>query len=260
MNRVVKKPGPGRPHWVGGLWVLIPAGMLIACSALKPPATPTAPADSSSQSRPYRVKGQWYYPRPDSHGFRETGYASWYGRPFHGRKTSNGETYNMYRISAAHKTLPFNTRVRVRNLENGRELDVRINDRGPFVRGRIIDLSYAAARRLGLIGPGVARVEIIALGTLDSKASTAASPVYRPVDYNTGIFSFQVGAFRLQDNAEKLRNRLQNSYENAHIVRYDSGQEIYYRVRVGRYRTLQEARRGEAKLIAEGFEPIIVAD
>lgn len=242
--------------------IALAVALLTACSVLKPPeAPPPAPSPSpSSQPRPYKVMGQWYHPRASAHGFRETGYASWYGRPFHGRKTSNGETYDMYRISAAHKTLPFNTVVRVRNLENGTELDVRINDRGPFVRGRIIDLSYAAARKLGVVGPGTARVEIVALGTLDREASQAGAPVFRAADYNTGVFSFQVGAFRQKDNAEKLRNRLQTRYDNAHIVPYDSGPDTYYRVRVGRYRTLADARKWESRLIEEGFEPFIVAD
>jgi len=242
------------------VWMAAAVSLLTACSLLQPPETPPPTSTTAPPPRPYKVMGKWYHPRADSHGYREVGYASWYGKPFHGRKTSNGETYDMYLVSAAHKTLPFNTVVRVRNLENGRKLDVRINDRGPFVRGRIIDLSYGAARRLGLVDAGVARVEIVALGTLDPKASTAASPVYRPVDYSSGVFSFQVGAFRLPDNAERLRDRLQDRYENAHIVRHDTGREIFYRVRVGRYRTLEEARRGEDRLIAEGFEPFIVAD
>lgn len=241
-------------------WMAAAVALLAGCSALKPPEATPPSAPAPSQPRPYKVMGQWYYPRSDAHDFREVGYASWYGEPFHGRKTSNGETYDMYRVSAAHKTLPFDTVVRVRNLDNGRELKVRINDRGPFIRGRIIDLSYAAARQIGLVGPGTARVEIVALGTLDTAASTAASPVYRPVDYNAGRFSYQVGAFRRQDNAERLRDRLQGRYDSARIVRYDSGRGIYYRVRVGRYQTLEAARRGEAKLIAEGFEPFIVAD
>lgn len=251
-----RKPGRCLPV----IWIAA-AVLLTACSAFRPPqAPPPSEALSSSKSRPYKVMGQWYYPRSDARGFRETGYASWYGKPFHGRKTANGETYDMYRVSAAHKTLPFNTVVRVRNLQNGAELDVRINDRGPFVRGRIIDLSYAAARKIGIVGPGTARVEIVALGMPDPAVSTAESRVYRPVDYRRGPFTFQVGAFQQKDNAEKLRNRLQARYPNAHIVKYDSGQAVYYRVRVGRFQTLEDAREGESRLIAEGFEPFIVAD
>jgi rare lipoprotein A len=167
----------------------------------------------------------------------------------------------MYSISAAHKTLPFNTVVRVHNLENGRQLDVRINDRGPFVRERIIDLSYAAADRLGIVDQWTARVEVVALGVVDGPHATELknSPP-KDVDYNRGRFTFQVGAFRDRQNAEKLRQKLDQTYNNAHISVYDSSQGTFYRVRVGVFKTLDEARQGEAVLIRDGYEPIIVAD
>ena len=98
------------------------------------------PKKPAGYPKPYKVFGKWYQPLPDSKGFRQRGIASWYGKDFHGKKTSNGETYDMYAMTAAHKTLPLGTYVRVHNLENNRTLEVRINDRGPFVRGRIIDL------------------------------------------------------------------------------------------------------------------------
>jgi rare lipoprotein A len=112
--------------------------------------------------KPYKISGKWYQPLPYARGYRERGLASWYGKKFHGRKTANGETYNMYGISAAHKTLPLGTYVTVKNLDNGKTLVVRINDRGPFVKGRIIDLSYGAAKKLGVVGPGTARVDVLA--------------------------------------------------------------------------------------------------
>ena len=113
--------------------------------------------------RPYVVKGVTYVPIPSAKGYRERGVAFWYGEPFHGRHTSNGEIYNMYGDTAAHKTLPMETILLVRNLDNGRSSVVRINDRGPFVRERIIDLSYTKARELGVVAKGTARVEIVAL-------------------------------------------------------------------------------------------------
>jgi rare lipoprotein A len=203
----------------------------------------------------------WYYPRADAEGFRQSGLASWYGRPFHGRKTANGETYDMHGVSAAHKTLPFNTVVMVRNLDNGRNLRVRINDRGPFVRKRIIDLSYGAARRIGLVGPGTARVEIIALGIADTKdgALTSLRP-HAPANYDSGNFTFQVGAFRDRSNAERLRLKLERSYKNARISTFDTGDGLFFRVRVGQFASLAEAREGEEVLIRDGYPAFVVAE
>ena len=115
-------------------------------------------------SKPYTVRGKTYYPLKSAHGFVEEGVASWYGPGFHGKKTASGERFNQYNISAAHKILPLGTEVRVTNLENHRSLILRINDRGPFVDDRVIDLSRGAAQRLGVIGKGTARVRIQSLG------------------------------------------------------------------------------------------------
>ncbi|WP_169569129.1 septal ring lytic transglycosylase RlpA family protein [Sneathiella limimaris] len=117
--------------------------------------------------KPYKIDGIWYYPKVQPN-YNETGIASWYGDPFHGRKTANGETYDMNQLTAAHKTLPMPTDVRVTNLENGRSLVVTINDRGPFVHGRIIDLSRRSAQLLGIIQKGTAKVRVEALGAEDS--------------------------------------------------------------------------------------------
>lgn len=114
---------------------------------------------------PYKIMGKWYYPRSSSEGYREKGIASWYGRDFHGKPTANGEKYNMYDITAAHPTLPIPTYVRVTNLDNGKSLIVRVNDRGPFLRGRVIDLSYRSAQLLGFQEKGVTPVLLEALPT-----------------------------------------------------------------------------------------------
>ena len=252
-----------RDYHLKGLIYLSISGLIIflfisGCSTVRTSSTPDSVPPSP---KPYKVHGKWYQPQSHAYGFRQKGIASWYGEKFHGRKTSNGEVYNMYGISAAHKTLPFNTVVTVRNLDNGETLDVRINDRGPFVRGRIIDLSYGAAKEIGLVGPGTARVEIEALGAVKGPAdSLQEERTYTPVDYNSGIFTFQVGAFRERNNAEKLRAKLDRTYKNAHITTYDSVDGTYYRVRVGYFTNLEEARKGEAVLIREGYDPIIVAD
>jgi len=137
-------------------------------------------------------------------GHTETGLASWYGHPYHGRAAANGEIYDMEKMTAAHRTLPFNTWVRVYDLDNNKTTDVRIIDRGPFVEGRIIDLSHAAANEIALIGPGVARVRIEVI-----RAPENAAP---------GLFAIQVGAFRVRANAEQLRRRMESQYGVARVI------------------------------------------
>ncbi len=223
--------------------------MLPASCATRPYApAPPPPKAPPGYPKPYKVFGKWYQPLPDAKGYREFGRASWYGKDFHGKKTSSGEIYDMYAMTAAHKTLPLGTRVRVRNIENGRRIEVRINDRGPFVRGRIIDLSYTGAQKLGLVGPGTAAVEVVALATpIESNQPRAA------VDLYSGNFTFQVGAFGVRANAERLKNELSRSYPNVHIVPFDRGDRVLYRVRLGRAVSLQEAADYEAHLIQNGF-------
>jgi rare lipoprotein A len=217
------------------------------CATSKP-----APQQPAGYPKPYKVFGKWYQPLPDSKGFRQHGIASWYGQDFHGKKTSNGEIYDMYAMTAAHKTLPLGTYVRVHNFENNRDLEVRINDRGPFVRGRIIDLSYTAAKELGLVGPGTANVEIVALGT-PAAIDGGTGRTFVQGDYYSGNFTFQVGAFANRENAEKLKRKLDEQYKNAHITLYDRGDKIFYRVRVGAFKTLEDAVLNEAILIQNGY-------
>ncbi|MGD8292537.1 MAG: septal ring lytic transglycosylase RlpA family protein [Desulfobacterales bacterium] len=232
-------------RWIPLIVVLIL--MICGCASNEPP-----PSRPVGHPKPYKVFGKWYQPLPDSEGFRQQGIASWYGKDFHGKKTSNGEIYDMYAMTAAHKTLPLGTYVRVRNLENNRELEVRVNDRGPFVRGRIIDLSYAAANELGLVGPGTAKVEIFALGT-PSSTDSGADRTFVQNDYFSGNFTFQVGAFVNRENAERLKRKLDEQYKNAHITVYDRGDQVFYRVRVGTFRTLEDAVVNETVLIQNGY-------
>ena len=229
------------------------------CASNTPTYEPPPPG-KLGHPKPYKVMGKWYQPLPDSKGFRQRGRASWYGRDFHGKKTSNGEIYNMYAMTAAHKTLPLGTWVRVDNLENGRTVVVRINDRGPFVRGRIIDLSYTAAKEIGIVGPGTARVEVVALGKRTAASGSSAS-AYKAGEYYSGNFTFQVGAFLSRENAERERRRLAQRYKNAHISVYDRGDKIFYRVRVGRFKTLEAAVEQEKILIQDGYtDAILVAE
>jgi rare lipoprotein A len=209
---------------------------------------------TAATQKPYRIKGVKYSPVANATGFVQTGKASWYGKKFHGRKTSNGETYNMYAMTAAHKTLPMNTWVKVHNLENNKTIVVRINDRGPFVRGRIIDLTYTGARRLGIVGPGTAKVRVTALGQATSYSKKTHNPVaFKAVDYYKGNFTVQVGAFKVKANAENYRYKLSKVYKNAHIVAYTDERGTFYRVRIGGFTNLKSAERFSEKLQDQGF-------
>lgn len=186
-------------------------------------------------------------PAPNSamRAYTEQGNASWYGIPFDGRRASNGEIYDMHKLTAAHRTLPFDTVVRVTNLSNGKSTVVRITDRGPFVDNRIIDLSMAAAQEIDSIGPGVVpvRLEILSPG----------------IDPASGFFTVQVGAFRDRGNAERLRERLNAEYSPIFIQPYDSPDGLYYRVRVGKVPGEDAAQHfGERLRDREGIKPIVV--
>jgi len=148
-----------------------------------PDAVPRAEPRAKSGNKPYQVYGVTYTPIPDASGHRERGVASWYGKKFHGRRTSSGEPYDMYAMSAAHKTLPIPCYVRVRNLENGRSAIVRVNDRGPFLNNRVIDLSYAAATKLGIAarGTGMVELEVVTAGDTATPSQIVAAPKVEPV-------------------------------------------------------------------------------
>ncbi len=243
------------------LWVGILALILVGCAPrLSYIPSPPGPKPPATQ-RPYTVNGKTYYPLPSSKGFVEEGLASWYGPGFHGRRTANGERYDMYQFTAAHKVLPMNTYVLVTNLENGRQTIVRINDRGPFVKGRIIDLSYAAARALGMHRQGVARVRLVALGE-GHEIKTARGPkiVFDKIpDLTRGRFYVQVGAFRSLKNARRFSRQLRRLYPRVEVVRYRrlDGQ-IFYRVQIFAATSYKAAKRFEAVLEAAGFSGAFV--
>lgn len=196
-------------------------------------AVPRVEPRSASGNPPfYEVFGRRYHVMPTSSGYTERGVASWYGEKFHGRRTSSGEPYDMYAMTAAHKTLPLPAYVRVTSLENGRSVVVRVNDRGPFVDNRLIDLSYAAAVKLGMIGAGTAMVQVEAIDPAKPRkeAKTAV-----PVAAGNRVF-VQAGAFRSRQNADALVRRIRSDAPGVPgvFVQEDSanGQPIY-RVRVG---------------------------
>ena len=165
----------------------------------------------------------------------EEGVASWYGPQFDGHRTSDGEIYDMNGFTAAHRTLPFGALVRVTNLSNGLQTEVRINDRGPFVANRIIDLSLSAAKAIQMVGTGTAMVRL--------EMISGSNP-------QTGFFGVQVGAFLVEENAEKFRDRLAERYSPVTVVPYDSPNGMYYRVRVGRVSSEDAARQLAAQLEA----------
>jgi len=197
----------------------------------------------SSSCAVLRKKPGIFYPI-----YKEKGIASWYGEDFHGRPTSSGEIYDMYGLTAAHKTLPFQTTVRVTNLKNGKSVDVRINDRGPFVEGRIIDLSYGAARVLDMVEAGIS---MVSLEVVDGG---------RDFEYRLkeGSFTVQVGAFLVRENAERLAHELDEKYGNAYITIYETNSKKFNRVRVGNFPTIEEAQKFAKKLEKKNFTSFIV--
>jgi rare lipoprotein A len=184
--------------------------------------------------------------KPPRIGSTETGIASWYGHPYHGRQAANGEIYDMEGMTAAHRTLPFETWVRVRNLSNDKTVDVRIQDRGPFVRGRIIDLSRAAARSIDLIGPGTAKV----------KLTVIAPPKEFVLQKQSEMFGVQVGAFRDRSRAEALAAQLE-SFGPVHIVLRAADPPVH-RVLVGREEGEEGAQVLAERLRAAGHAGFVV--
>ncbi len=233
--------------------------VMSACAAKK--MTVSNPVETESQNhaqkdkawqRPYTVNGRRYEPLPTHVGFVQTGIASWYGLDFHGKTTSSGERYDMNAMTAAHKTLPLGVYVKVHNEANGNETVVRINDRGPFVKGRIIDLSYAAARKLGVDVVGTAPVRIEALGYKVEGA--AGQDSYRaPENYDTGNYTVQVGSFMNYTNAQRLSAEMKRRYAYSEIRQTDINGSIFYRVYAGKYGSLKEAEAAQAMFESRGY-------
>jgi len=177
------------------------------------------------------------YRSPYAAGYVERGIASWYGEDFHGKPTSSGEIYNMYDLTAAHKLMPLGTVAKITNLDNDRSVVVKINDRGPFIDGRIIDLSYSAATEIGMMEKGLSRVEIKVLKWGKSLSD----------------FTVQVGSFAVEENALRLKEKLNQKYRDAHIITYETNDKKYYRVRVGSTKDIGKAERLAERLSEEGF-------
>ena len=281
--------------------VLFSACLLGACSTLQKDRAPEREIDISSipdavpqmeqrskygNPDSYKVNGQHYYVLDNSRGYFERGTASWYGKKFHGKRTSSGETYNMYAMTAAHRTLPLPTYARVTNLKNGRSVVVKINDRGPFHDNRLIDLSYVAAARLDMLHEGTAPVEVRAIdpyqvepaGEISVHAVTlktvkaAATPIQDelpprpelPDTEETRQYFVQMGAFSEQKNAEMLRSAVAESEQNGdvHILQSNTvNGSTLYKVRVGPLTTREEAIQLKDRLAAAGISgPHIVTE
>jgi len=204
----------------------------------------------------YQVNGKLYFVSPTSHGYKERGIASWYGTKFHGRRTSSGEIYDMYSMTAAHKTLPLPTYARITNLENGNSVVVKINDRGPFHENRLIDLSYVAASKLGVAATGTGLVEVQAL---DPGKPVAGSPTVSRKPSTSPSMYVQVGAFGSRFNADKLRERLRQLMDSKiRIQPTMAAGEAVYRVQVGPVASVEKTDALTAELSQCGFTDVHV--
>jgi peptidoglycan lytic transglycosylase len=195
----------------------------------------------------------------------QLGVASWYGPGFHGNRTANGEIYDQYELTAAHPSLPLGTRAVVTNLSNGRAVEVRINDRGPFVDGRAIDLSYAAARTIGMIGPGTARVRIDVLGKATTVIPPAPAPAAKLVppptrDLPTGSFTVEVASLSDPGRADHLRQVLSRRFPDAFVSPLAGSGGSYYRVRIGPYPLRNTAVARAERVTRLGYPAIIVEE
>ncbi len=222
------------------------------------------PHSKYGNPRSYRVNGHTYRVMKSSLGYRARGIASWYGKKFHGHRTASGEIYNMYAMTAAHKELPLPTWVRVTNLSTGRSVIVKVNDRGPFHANRIIDLSWAAAKKLGITASGTGMVEIEALDPRHYQTNMATANL-RQEQTGTPALQYhlylQAGAFISRDNAQRLQEKLQSALHMQNIRAIYNADKHMYRVRIGPLANVNEADRLAKQISERGLaQPHIVID
>jgi len=224
-----------------GTGLLLAVVLISACAGREVPPTPLvaiAPTPDPA-SAPVPLQEPVQEPVPN---YRETGMAAWYGKELHGKQTANGEVFDMYGLSAAHRTLPLGTVVHVTNLDNFKSITVRINDRGPFLKSRFLDLSYGAAKELGFVSEGTARVKI-----------ETVVAVRDPAQYTV-----QAAVFTEEENARLLKERLDAKFGVVSITSFETNLARFYRVRVGAYASEDRAEQVAGKLMLEGLEPIVV--
>ena len=270
MNRHTRKRR-GTFWLVAGL--LLSSGCFTACTTMQdklvsddapanprdvsnvPDAVPRAePLSRYGNPKSYEVYGKTYYTLPSSSGYQERGTASWYGTKFHGKRTSSGEPYDLYAMTAAHKTLPLPTYVEVTNLKNGRKVIVKVNDRGPFHEDRLIDLSYSAASRLDIRPDGTGEVEIRAIDPTQSAQPVAPASTPLTALPNDSLLFLQVGAFSSRANAERMQGDLQSQNLGAiRIVETTTDAGTFYKVQVGPLPSHMEANRVTQELKTLGI-------
>jgi rare lipoprotein A len=215
-------------------------------------ASPRAdPVLAAGNTSPYRVAGEEYRVLASSQGYRESGVASWYGRKFHGRKTANGEVFDAYAASAAHRSLPLPSYVRVTNLDNHQSMIVRVNDRGPFHADRIIDLSYGAAVKLGFAEQGVARVELTAI-SVEGTEDLRNDPEF--AHWRSDYRFLQIGSFSEERSALALQRRLEEQVSaRVDVSEFQRSDRAWYRVRIGPLHDWQELQDIKAQLTRLGY-------
>ncbi len=224
---------------------------------LPDPVPRSEPRSKYGNKSPYEVFGKKYYVMPNPAGYSESGRASWYGSKFHGRLTSSGEPYDMYRLTAAHRSLPIPCYVRVTNLDNHKSAIVRVNDRGPFHSERLIDLSYAGAVKLGFANQGTARVRIEVVDGTDQLPYVVAA---RPPSAASPQLFLQAGAFSNAAGAERLRAQLHDIVGEAVHV-YRQARDGLYRVRIGPISAMSEATRLQNLIVSAAHtKPLIVTE
>ncbi|MEF2145994.1 MAG: septal ring lytic transglycosylase RlpA family protein [Desulfovibrionaceae bacterium] len=263
MEGVFGSPAPSRPAYRSGNQATVNT------------SGPVGQRQYAPKTEPYTVFGKRYYPLQSAAGYNTVGIASWYGRDFHGKPTASGDIYDMHELTAAHKTLPLGTVVQVTNLNNGRRVDLLVNDRGPFVGERVIDLSYAAARALGSADQGLAKVRIQAVGMATAQGvvpfrgsapvrmasapqpqrstpqrTAAAAPartaprttVNNPTTVAANGFAVQVGAFRERGNADRVMRHLQSKgFQTVHVATVNGSNGSIHLVRVGNWQSKDSA-------------------
>lgn len=260
------------------LWFCLLITVLTGCSTTRDgPGKQTAvidiPPDAMPKAEPksdrgnpdfYHVNGHRYFVLQSGEGYQERGIASWYGKKFHGRSTSSGEPYNMYAMTAAHKTLPLPSYVEVTNLQNGRKAVLRVNDRGPFHDNRIIDLSYAAAQKLDIVNSGTALVEVKTIIPIQQmnpvriaqnvSTSTVTDKLQDKARFHNRIF-IQIGAFSSRENAERLLSHLlDQKFTNVQIVQATNDSSFVHRVRIGPMHTISATDLAVERLQTLGYD------
>jgi rare lipoprotein A len=217
--------------------ILISLFLSMACAPKRIPVERRRPPSEKQMAKEERIE------KRETKGV-QYGIASWYGKDFHGKPTSSGEIYDMYQLTCAHNTLPLGTSVMVTNLENGKSVELKVNDRGPFVKERIIDLSYAAAQILGMYEKGTAQVKVEVIGPLIEQVQR---------------FTLQVGSFADEANAQKLADQLRKSFDNVYVTTMETLTQKYHRVRVGQFETKESALTIAEKLSQMGFKVLVTS-